>query len=346
MQTPQRLSGLSVIQELLDEPERFQFVQALRILLCWMGQNGVPPERVLAEVLRYENSLSLGFPSSEVTLLRTIPVSRASGGRTGIALTPNFFGLLGVGGTLPLHMTERIAEARQRRLDEAPHAFFNMLSQRMVTLYFKAWSKHRLEQSLDVHGRDEQLPLLTALAGMQGEPPCGIPSHAAAYYAAILGTRPVAPNCVARVLTKYFGVPIQLEPFVAVWDAIPEQKCSKLGRGVARLGYGAALGRRVRRRDTSIRLHIGPLEQKDLERFLPHSPAVSALTKMVALFGLDNLQVAVRLVLQPSCVQRVVLKSAPGAARRLSWDAFLVGRSGKVSRASIDYLLPTPSAAA
>lgn len=338
MPTTQRLSDLSVIQELLEAPERFQFVQAMRILLRWVGQNGMPPERVMAEVLRFENSLSLSFPPSEVSALR------GDGAR--ITLTPSFFGLLGVSGTLPMHMTERIAAARHRNSDEAPHAFFNLFSQRMVTLYFNAWAKHRLEQSLNLQGRDEQLPFLTALAGIPPEAFGGLPGvapHFLGYYAAILGTRPVAPTSVSRVLTKYFDVPIQLESFVAAWDVIPDSKRSKLGGSVARLGYGAALGRRIRRRDTAIRLNIGPLEPKDVERFLPREPAALALADVLALFGLDKVEVAVRLLLRPSCIQRVVLRSMPGAARRLAWDAFLVGRSGKVSRASIDYLLPKPS---
>ncbi|XLZ72907.1 type VI secretion system baseplate subunit TssG [Massilia sp. SR12] len=338
MQTAQRLSGLSVIQELLDAPERFQFVQAMRILLRWMGQNGVPPERVLAEVLRFENSLSLSFPPSEVSMLRV--------GGAQIAMTPSFFGLLGVSGTLPLHITERIAEARHRKSDEAPHAFFNLLSQRMVALYFNAWEKHRLEQTLGVQGQDGQLPLLAALAGVSAESfagPPGVPPHVVGCYAALFGMRPVAPNSVARVLSKYFGIPIELESFVAAWDVIPENKRSKLGSSVARLGYGAALGRRIRRRDTAIRLNIGPLEAIEVERFLPRGPAASALAKILALFGLEGLQVAVRIMLQPSCIQRVVLRSRPGTARRLAWDAFLVGPGGKVSRASIDYLLAKPS---
>ncbi|WP_374579939.1 type VI secretion system baseplate subunit TssG [Pseudoduganella sp.] len=356
MQAPQRLSDLSVIQELLEAPERFQFVQAMRILQAWLAQNGIAPERILTDVLRFENSLSLSFPASEMAAMCSSPVVHTTEAEllqalqrddsTRINLTPHFFGLLGTSGALPLHVTERIAEARDRHGNAAAHAFINILSQRMVTLFYQAWAKNRLEHTLDVTGRDSQLSLLMSLAGAPADRLSWHPAaaaHVIGYYAAMLGTSPVAAGTVSRVLENHFGVPIELEPFVAAWDEIPQKQRSRLGSGIASLGYGAALGRRIRRRDRTIRLNIGPLTPGDVERFLPRRPAALALSDMVALFDLSNLKISVRLLLQPSCIQRAVLSSKPGTARRIGWDAFLVGPRGKVSRASIEYLMPPPA---
>ncbi|WP_295990245.1 type VI secretion system baseplate subunit TssG [Rugamonas sp.] len=354
MQAKKRLPEVSVIQGLIDGPERFQFVQAVRILLRWLAQNGVPQEHALAHVLRFRNSLSLNFPASEIEALATWPSAcvtdtdlmralRESPG-TQIALTPTFLGLLGVNGTLPLHKTGRVAMAEQWDGDTSARAFIDLFSHRMVGMFFQAWGKYRLEHQFDLGGKDGQWQLLTALVGVHGGagPAAGrrLSDHVAAYYAALLRTRPVSASTVSRVLTDHFGVPIELEPFVEAWDHIPDNKRSKLGGKVSRLGHGATLGGRLRRWDIRTRLNIGPVDKADFERFLPRSVAAVALAEMVSLFGLPNLEFEVRLILKPSCLKPLTLTNAPGAARRLGWDAFLPRQDGTVSRNPVGYLLP------
>jgi type VI secretion system protein ImpH len=349
MQAKKRLSEISVIQSLIDEPQRFQFVQAARVLLRWMVRNGVPYERALAHVLRFQNSLSLNFPAGEIEAL--LIDSAACGSDTGllqalrdqagtqISLVPTFLGLLGANGALPLHATERIAAVWRRDGDASARAFIDLFSHRMVSMFFQAWSKYRLEQTVDIQGKDGQLPLLMALAGQRGGDEI---DHVAGYYAGLLRTRPVAANSVSRILSNHFGVPIVLEPFVEAWDDIPDNQRSRLGRKIARLGYGATLGGRLRRRDIHARLNLGPLDKAGLERFLPRSKGAVALAKIMSLFGLSGLKIEVRLILQASCVEPLVLASQAGQAKRLGWDAFLTGRDGKVSRNTLGYLLPPP----
>lgn len=355
MQAKKRLPDVSVIQGLMDEPQRFHFIQAVRILVRWLRQAGLSydDEQALSQVLRFQNSLSLSFPASQIDALEPQPATcetdiellramREAPG-TKIFLTPAFLGLLGVNAGLPLHRTERISAAQRWDGDDSARAFIDLFSQRMVAMFFQAWGKYRLEHRLDMGGEDGQLPLLTALAGIRRDAlPGGADDAAcdmAGFYAALLRTRPVAASSVSRVLTHHFGVQVELEPFVEVWDVIPKNKRSKLGEKVARLGFGAALGGRLRRKDLRVRLNIGPLDKADAERFLPRGSAAVGLAQRLAMFGLPNLQFEVRILFKPSCLQRLILTSKPGAGRRLNWDAFLLRQDGKVSRDTAGYLL-------
>jgi type VI secretion system protein ImpH len=356
MQAKKRPSEASVIQRLIDAPQRFQFVQAVRILMRWMAQSGVSADDALERVMRFQNSLSLNFPASEIEALRITPVAH-KGDREleralqedehmHIALIPSFIGLLGVNGTLPAHKTDRIAAALRREGDASARAFIDLFSHRMVAMFFQAWAKYRLEHRFDVENGDGLKPLFMALAGVGVEVGAGAGDYArggiaqvAAYYSALLRCRPVAASSMARVLTDHFRVPVALEPFIAAWDPIPKNKLSRLGGKVATLGHGAALGQRLRRRDLRVRLDIGPLDPHEVTRFLPRSEGAAALAKVVALFGLPRLAFEVRLILKPACIGRVVLSGDPGTARRLGWDAFLVGAGGPVSRNTVGYLL-------
>lgn len=338
MQTKKRTAESGVIQHLLAEPYRYQFVQAVRILLCWLRRQDVAHAQAFGQVLRFKNSLSLRFPASEIESLSLDDNEQLS-------VIPKFMSFLGTGGTLPLHYSERIAAYRLLTKDAGVQAFLDIFSHRMVALYYQSWEKYRLESPLQTQARDEQLPLLSALAGVQ---PTALPSadeadtvtqDVAAWYAGLLRCRPVSAQAIAPVLAEYCGVPIALQQFVGGWDYLEKNRRSLLGSANFTLARGATLGRRLWRHDMRVCLHIGPLDPAGLQRFLPRSAGAAALAKMLALFGVADLQYEVRLILSPPCIAPLLLSSHPSERRRLGWTTFLQTAQGKVSGAEVRYLL-------
>ena len=161
MQATQRHAATGVIAHLLDEPHRYQFMQAVGLLLRWLRQQGVPPDQALNQVLRFRSSLSLAFPASDIERLALDDDGR-------LALTPAFIGFLGNSGALPLHYTQRIAGSQFAGKDDGVSAFLDIFSHRMVALFYQACGKYRLEHRLDVQATDAQLPILLALFGVPG----------------------------------------------------------------------------------------------------------------------------------------------------------------------------------
>lgn len=359
MQATNRQCEPGVVGHLAKEPYRFQFFQAVRILVQWLAKSGVGYDKAFTDVLRFRNSLSLGFPASELEAFATqagaSPGQIASllvslrHGKARIQLTPAFIGLLGASGTLPFHHSERIADLEWREKNLGARAFLDIFSNRMVGLFYQAWGKYRVEHTLDTQGKDSLLPLMMALGGIRSDVFACAPNErkigsvtedVAGYYAALLRTRPVSASTIGRVLQDYFGLPVEVEQFVGSWDYIPESKRSTLGTSKPRLGYGAALGTRLWRHDLRVRLKIGPLDKASLTRFLPRGDAAAALAKMLALMGAPDLRYEVRLILSKPCIQPLVLTSAhPNKMRRLGWDSFLVTSAGEVARSDVCYLL-------
>lgn len=338
MQTKKRTAESGVVRHLLAEPYRYQFVQAVRILLCCLRQQNMTRTQAFSQVLRFKNSLSLSFPASEIERLSLEEDEQ-------IALVPNFMGFLGVSGTLPLHYSERIAAYRLSTKDAGVSAFLDIFSQRMVALFFLAWEKYRLESPSETQAKDAQLPLLLALAGVQrnalpshGEPGC-VTQDAAAWYAGLLRCRPVSAQAIARALTEYCGVPVTLEQFIGSWDYLKKNRLSLLGSSNFTLSRGATLGLRLWRHDLRVCLHIGPLDLAGMQRFLPRSAGAAALAKMLALFGVPDLQFEVRLILSPACIAPLLLCSRPAERSRLGWTTFLPTANGMVRNAEVRYLL-------
>ncbi|MGK5080571.1 type VI secretion system baseplate subunit TssG [Janthinobacterium sp. HLX7-2] len=338
MQTKKRTTESGVIEHLLAEPHRYQFMQAVRILLCWLRQHNISYEQAFSQALRFQNSLSLSFPASEIERL-TLEENEQ------MVLVPTFMGFLGVSGALPLHYSERIAAYRCSAKDAGVSAFLDIFSHRMVALFCQAWEKYRLGSSLETQAKDKQLPLLMALAGVQ---PDALPSNGgpdtvtqdvAARYAGLLRCRPVSAQTVGRVLAEYCGVPVALEQFTGSWDYLEKNRLSLLGSSNFTLARGATLGQRLWRHDMRVCLHIGPLDPTGLQRFLPRSAGAAALSKILALFGVPDLQYEVRLILSQPCISPLVLHSQPAERRRLGWTTFLSTAQGKVRSAEVRYLL-------
>lgn len=329
-----------MIERLLAEPQRFEFFQAVRLLLLWLEERGVAPQQALDGHLRFANSLSLRFPASELEALALVhdrPAHPAIA-RPQFRITPSFMGLLGAHGTLPAHYTERIQAWIAAEHDEAPRAFLDMLSNRMLALFYGAWKKYRVEH-LAAGPRDRYLPLLLALAGFApgGQAPReGVDDTVLALYAGMLRQRPASGAVLARMLTEVLRVPVALQEFVGHWDRLDPAERTALGGVNAVLGQAALLGARSWRPDLRVRVRIGPLDRAQFERFLPHGSGAAALRTLLGLFAAPTLSYEVVLVLRRTELHALRLDAR---SRRLGLDSYLVTAPAGADRDDMRYEL-------
>lgn len=349
MPATQRRADQSVIQRLLDEPQRFEFFQAVRTVVAWLGEHGIPPDKALAEYLRFQNSLSLGFPPSQVEALQAVAggpiadqagLNRAVQDQQGlqIRITPSFMGFLGAHGTLPPHYTERIVAWQSAEHDEAPRAFLDMLSNRMLALFYEAWRKHRVEQRMD---EDGFLPLLLALVGFQRGAEInnadGVCDEAIALYAGLLQQRPVSSLVLGRLLSGYLGVPIQVEEAIGHWNPMAPSEQACLGVANATLGENTMLGENSWRPDLRARLLLGPLDRTGFDRFLPGAAGALALKRMLSLFGEQTIAYEIELILRAEEVRPLCLVGGSEPVGRLGLDSFMVSGPLDVDRTDMRY---------
>jgi type VI secretion system protein ImpH len=345
----------SVIQRLLDTPYRFQFFQAVRMLELLLVRNGVHDIDSVSNYLRFQNSVSLGFPASELESLQLNPTTITAtddGLRKAlqhdqlnhIVITPAFMGFLGGNGTLPNHYTERIAAHLAYEKDESPRAFLDTFSSRAVMLLYEAWRKYRLEFKYDIGRNDQFLPLLLSLAGLGheslkgrlGNDGIGVLDESLGHYAAALRQRPTSASSLQRILNDYFSVPIGVGQFVGNWYEVPRDQQMKLGVNNATLGGDALVGTRVWQRDLRLRLTIGPLDKKNFDAFLPGNTAAISLEKILTMFTNVCLEYEVQLVLQAQDVRSVTLNSKCKGGR-LGWDTILAVSPDVNDRADVRY---------
>ena len=321
---------MDLIARLLAEPQRFDFVQAVRLLLLALGERGIPERRALARHLRFANSLALAFPPSQI--------EAAAPDADGYRLTPSFMGLLGAHGALPLHVTERLLALPQDGQDaQAARAFLDMFSTRMLALWYRAWQKYRVEH-LVAAPRDAFLPLLLALAGVPGGGVFahdGVPDTALAAFAGLLRRRPVSGAVLGRVLSSHFGVAVRVQEGIGHWDPLAPGEQAVVGAN-ALLGRRALLGERSWRPDLRVRVRLGPLDRARYDHFLPGAPGARALRTLLRLFAVPTLAYDVVLVLRQADLGPAQLDAS---GRRLGLDSYLLSAPAAADRADLCYEL-------
>ena len=321
---------MDLIARLLAQPQRFDFVQAVRLLLLALGERGIPERRALARHLRFANSLALAFPPSQI--------EAAALDADGYRLTPSFMGLLGAHGALPLHVTERLLALPQDGQDaQAARAFLDMVSTRMLALWYRAWQKYRVEHRVAAP-RDAFLPLLLALAGVPGGGVFahdGVPDTALAAFAGLLRRRPVSGAVLGRVLSSHFGVAVRVQEGIGHWDPLAPGEQAVVGAN-ALLGRRALLGERSWRPDLRVRVRLGPLDRARYEHFLPGAPGARALRTLLRLFAVPTLAYDVVLVLRQADLGPAQLDAS---GRRLGLDSYLLSAPAAADRADLCYEL-------
>lgn len=330
MPTAQRKPAASLIRRLLDQPHRFELLQAIRILHAWLGNVLPNASGPSSQHLRFRNRVSFEFPPSQIEALdvevdassdATLPGAGVPGQLHRVSITPAWGGLLGGEGALPHHYTERITVAEERSTVTGRLDFLNLISQRAHALHYEAWKKARIYESTDAQGEDDLRRMQCALAGRvaqgrsQHEQLPGRTLHGdiPAFYTGVLRHYATSSQALGDVLTEYFDVPFEVEPFIGEWHCLDPQDAAWLG-GSGSLDEGLVLGPRTYSKTERVRLRVGPLSLDEFERFLPRSEGARAIAQMVDMFRVPELTFEVQLVLRAQDVVPAALvpKGRPG----------------------------------
>ena len=347
MQSAKWPYGSALIDELLAEPWTFDFFQAVRLLDTFAADTP-PGAALVSERIRFANSIALDFPSAE---LQSIGVGQSALGEDGaehpvFVLTTRFFGLTGTQGSLPLHYTERIAEAERRSDDSSIRSFYDMLTGRAVELFYLAWRKHKLAQMHEADPDRYFTPLLLSFCGlgqdtlrkrMDDSPGC-VDDESIAYFAGLIFQRPLSVHALQRILSSYFKVEVTLKQFHGGWCPVSPNQQSRLGHGTAALGECAFLGERIWQRDLRVQIAIGPLEIDAYRSFLPGSSRSVALAKLLKFLTGCSFEYEIRLILCADAEK--FCRLAEAAPTRLGFDSYLYSRHGSVERGDAAFAIP------
>jgi type VI secretion system protein ImpH len=325
---PDEGPGLSPLEaELRDNPHSFSFFQAVRALeRLRPGRPGpgrfVDPGR---EFVRFGAHPSLAFPPSEIQALE-LPEDEDAPAR----MTVNFMGVTGPLGVLPHHYTLLLRE-RKRARDGAAEAFLDLFHHRMISLFYRAWEKHRFTLAREKGAEDRLEDHLLDLVGMglpsqRGQLP--IDDDALIHFGSLLGPQQRSAVALEQMIEDFFDVPVTVEQFVGGWYPLPRRDQTAVGDedgASTRLGLGAVAGDEIWDQQARVRVRLGPLTREQFDAFLPTGSAHAPLKSLVRFFSHDQFDFEAQLVLGQEDVPGLVLG---GPDQPLGWTTWIRTRPG------------------
>lgn len=329
------------LDHLLAEPERHGFFQAVRLLYRAHGMPAPAGASAARDALRFTVPASLNFPPCELQSLQRVATGNDATPR--YVMSVNFLGLTGPSGVLPRHYTEWLM-TRQRARDHAAGDFLDIFNHRLVSLFWQAWAKQRIELDHELAGARGSrgvlrhvydliglgTPALHALVQPRARTNTAsnhLPATALGYYSGLVAQRPHGVGALAQVVGDVVGAPVEVLGCHGVWQRIPPRDRTRLGRRNQRFGDGCVLGSRYWDRQTTVRVRIGPMRLRRFEALLPQRALLEAVVELLRFLTGLALDLEIQLVLQAEAVPRARL-GGPRAAR-LGWNSWLAGRRGE-----------------
>jgi type VI secretion system protein ImpH len=242
-------------------------------------------------------------------------------------MTVNFMGLTGPSGVLPYAYSQFILERGLAR-DRSFADFIDLFHHRLLSLFYKAWEKHRFTLRYERTGDDPVTRHLRDLEGLGLETERRIGTLAAEHmagYAGLLGPEPRSAVCLEQLVSDWFNVPVAVEQFLGGWYRVEAtDQCALDDGGISsRLGVGALVGDEVWDPQARVRLRIGPLDRVQYESFLPTGQWYEPLRSLVRLFGHDQFEVEAQLVLRSADIPGLRLGRAEDTGERLGWSSWI-----------------------
>lgn len=267
MAAPQRQAHPALSERLFGHAHQFSFFEAVHLLETLapgkapLGESLEPAK----EPVRFTVAPSLSFPAAEIAGLS----ADTEGGPARMAVT--FLGLLGPNGVLP-HWYNELAIARNRERDFTLTDFLDIFQHRLVTLFYRAWKKHRFPENYRPGGHDRLTGYLLSLCGL-GTPGLseriGFESEALAFNTGLLARSCPTAAGIASAIAYLAGVDVSIDQFIERIIPLSPADQTALGAANARLGEDTICGGYVWDCETKFRVDLGPMEYGDFTRFLP-----------------------------------------------------------------------------
>ena len=288
--------NLTHLERLEKFPDKQHIFHAMRVLEAAFPKSpriGLA-RRAHEDNVRFGQEAELSFAPSSIAAYQPPKAGKPA------RLTNRFFGLFGTQGPLPLHITEYARSRKRQHADNTFVAFADMITHRMMTLFFRAWRSGQPAPSFDRGSNGEIDHKVAAISGFHGinlRNADALPDLAKRHFSGLLAQGSKNAEGLVSIIASFFSAPVKIEQFVGSWLDLELDDMWVLGRPAA-LGQNTSLGNRVWTRGAKFRIVIGPIGREEYQRLLPGGASLERLRAIVRNYLGDVLDWDVNLILR------------------------------------------------
>jgi type VI secretion system protein ImpH len=334
-----------VLGRLLKCGWEFDFFQAVWLLeRCREDKTPIGGRGPVAEErIRFRPHVSVGFPPTDVRRITAMQAEHDAEQRYRVDVT--FMGLYGVSTPLPLHYaiemlrsvepyspaepaggeqaegaSEGAVTISKRGSDTNPtRDFLDIFHHRLVSLFYRAWTKYRYDVIFGMFGRDTITDYLLWLIGCPrryDRSVLGVSPIRLIRYAGLLTQHPKSAAGLEGLLFDYWdGVDIRIEQCIGRWVTLSVDDLNSIGTVNSTLGVDLTVGEQVYDRSGAFSISVGPVDWETYVSFLPCGERFAQTRALVQLYCSDPLAFTVEVKLHAREVPQMQLTSDDRAGR-------------------------------
>jgi type VI secretion system protein ImpH len=310
-------------ERLFKQPAGFPFFQAVRMLhklrprRTAVGYDADPKD----EALRFRSDVSFVFPPGDIRVIYEGEAGEPD------EVVVNFMGIASPGsfGSLPVPYAEEIRRQEREFKNPAMRDFFDLFNHRLISLFYRAWERTRIEVLRDLARPSGFEAALRAVIGLEGDAlKSRLPFDEQDLLArsGLLGMTPAPAVAIEGLVESLLDVPVRVEQFVATWYEMGESDRTRLGAANSTLGDDFNLGSSIRLVQPVFRLRLGPMDFERYQSLLPGTQGFRVLSSVVRLAAGVELDFQLRPVLKAEEVPATRLGGegpAPSRLGRTTW---------------------------
>ena len=235
-----------------------------------------------------------------------------------------WLGLTGPMGPLPVHLSEFAAYERRYAKERPFGRFLDLLANRMLQLFFRAWGESQPAVAADRPDDDRFAAYLAMLTGAtEGVPAdAAFPARARLHYAGLFASRRSAV-AIEDGLSHLLGQRVRVLEYQPAWRDISREDQTRLGRDFAVLGHDAMAGARVRVATDKFRVVVRAGSYEAYESMLPSGGRFQVAAEAITAFAPGHLEWDLTLEIAEEQTRPARLDGRT----RLGWTGW-VGRHG------------------
>ena len=241
-----------------------------------------------------------------------------------------WLGLLGPMGPMPIHLTEFAIYERRYAKKQPFGRWLDMLANRMLQRFYRAWADTQPAASADRPGDDIFGWYVTLLCGaMDGAREDGfLPASARLQYASLLAS-PRSAVAIEDALSHLLEQDVTINEYQPDWYPIEEADQTRLGRSFCQLGLDMIVGRRIRMASEAFQAVIRADSLTTYRSLMPTGLRFAAAQEALNAFAPSHLNWEIAIELDG----RHIKAARVDGSAQLGWTSWLGdGRPGTMRR--------------
>ena len=318
---PQHLTFLAGLAEQVDRHGVFSLLRAVEARapnLPRIGNSRLPSQNIVD----LAQTPTLSFPPSTLDNV-TIKAGRAR-------VEGYWLGLTGPMGPLPLHLSEFAYYERRYSKRHPFGQFLDMLSGRMLQLFYRAWAESNPASQADRPDDDRFAYYLSCLTGATegAGANAAFPARARLHYAGLFASHRTAVG-IEDALSDLLRTHVRVEQYQPRWRKIEGSDQTRLGGEFAQLGVNAVMGGQVRGVTDAFRVVVRAKNLREFEELLPTGRRFAVAAEALDAFAPSHLEWDIEIELDEAEIRPTRLDGRG----RLGWTGWMAPKGSAGTRA-------------